>query len=129
MFRKATASIFIGCIAGFASGFLGIGGGVILVPLLLAIRHIPLRRAIPTSLATMSIYAIPGALAHYSLGNVNTDLLAFVLMGSIIGAHLGAERTIRMEEKHLKEMFVTFLVFLGIVLLVNELFHILGILK
>lgn len=129
LFEKAVYSIFIGCIAGFASGFLGIGGGVILVPLLVIIRKIPLRKAIPTSLATMAIYAIPGAIMHYTLGNVHTDLLTFILLGSIIGAHFSAQRTVKETEEKLQGMFVVLLVFLGGILLVNELFILAGILK
>lgn len=120
LFEKAITSIFIGCIAGFTSGFFGIGGGVILVPLLLIIRKIPLRRAIPTSLATMAIYAVPGSLMHYTLGNVDTDLLVFVMMGSIFGAHLSAQKTAKEEEDKLKSMFVVLLVLLGLILLANE---------
>jgi uncharacterized membrane protein YfcA len=127
LFEKAVLSIFIGCVAGFFSGFLGIGGGVILVPLLVSIRKIPLRRAIPTSLATMAIYAVPGAITHYMLGNVNIDILTFVLLGSVIGARISAEKTAKVEEKHLKDMFVVLLVFLGGILLVYELFVLAGI--
>lgn len=119
--NKALSSIFIGCVAGFASGFLGIGGGVILVPLLISIRGIPIKEAIPTSLATMAIYAIPGAFTHYMLGNVQTDLLVFILLGSIIGAHFSAEKTMKEKESNLKKMFIALLIFLGIVLLLNEL--------
>lgn len=122
LFEKAKASIFIGCVAGFASGFFGIGGGVILVPLLLTIRKLPLKEAIPTSLATMAIYAIPGSIAHYSIGNVHTDLLAFVLIGSIIGANAGAKETLKVPEKELRMMFVWLLVFLGLMLIYNEVF-------
>ncbi len=125
LFEKAVASILIGCIAGFVSGFFGIGGGVILVPLLVAVRQIPLRRAIPTSLATMAIYAIPGALAHYSLGNVDVDLLAFVMLGSIAGAYVSAEKTARTGEESLRKMFALLLAVLGTLLLLNELFIIL----
>ncbi len=128
LFRKAVLSVFIGCIAGFVSGFFGIGGGVILVPLFVIVRDIPLRRAIPTSLATMAIYAIPGALTHYFLGNVHLELLAFVLLGSVVGAYVSAKKTMKLEEKSLKEMFVTLLVFLGLILIVNELFILAGLL-
>lgn len=121
IFGKTLSSVFIGCIAGFVSGFFGIGGGAVLVPMLVIVQKLPIKKAIPTSLATMAIYAIPGSLTHYALGNVNTELLAFVLMGSIVGAHFGAEATVREEEKKLSTAFSVFLVFLGLVLLVNEL--------
>jgi len=122
LFEKAVVSIFIGCIAGFVSGFFGIGGGVILVPLFVTVRKLPLRTAIPTSLATMAIYAIPGALAHYSLGNVDVGLLAFVMLGSVAGAYFSAKRTVKMGEESLRKMFALLLVALGTALLLNELF-------
>ncbi len=120
LFEKLFTAMFIGSIAGFSSGFLGIGGGVILVPLLVIIKHLPLRQAIPTSLATMAIYAIPGSITHYMIGNVHTDLLTFLLLGSIMGARISAERTLKTDEKELRKMFSILLMFLGLLLLFNE---------
>ena len=120
LFEKFAISVVIGAIAGFSSGFLGIGGGVILVPLLVLLRGLPMRQAIPTSLATIAIYAVPGSIAHYMLGNVHVDLLAVVLAGSVIGAYLSAKETIKIEEKELKTSFAGLLIFLGILLLLNE---------
>lgn len=119
-FEKVISSVLIGAVAGFSSGFLGIGGGVILVPLLVLIRKMPIKQAIPTSLATIAIYAVPGSIAHYMLGNVHIDLLVVLLSGSVIGAYLSAKETIKIEEKDLKKSFAALLLFLGILLLLNE---------
>jgi len=120
LFQKFIKSVIIGAIAGFSSGLLGIGGGVIIVPLLIWLRHIPMKKAIPTSLATIAIYAVPGSITHHFLGNVHIDLLAVLLAGSVIGAYLSAKETIKIEEKELKKSFAALLVFLGIMLLANE---------
>jgi len=119
--EKAMYTILIGIVAGFLSGFLGIGGGVILVPMLAAIRHIPLKKAIPTSLAIIAIYAIPGSFAHYMLGNMDTGIVTFVLLGSIVGAHIGAYKTMKERESELGNAFATLLVILGSTLLAYEL--------
>jgi len=57
------------------------------------------------------------------LGNVQTTLLTILLLGSIIGARVGAERTIKTDEKELRKMFSILLMFLGLILLFNELIH------
>jgi len=118
--EKILSSVLIGAIAGFSSGFLGIGGGVILVPLLVLVRRMPMKEAIPTSLATIAIYAVPGSIVHYMLGNVHVDLLMVLLAGSVIGAYLSAKETIKINEKELKKSFAALLIFLGILLLLNE---------
>ena len=60
-----------GLFAGFASGLLGIGGGVLLVPLLLYGFKLDIHQAIGTSLAIIIPTAIFGSLVHFHYGNVS----------------------------------------------------------
>lgn len=82
---------------GLTAGVLGIGGGVLVVPLLQIICRINLRAAIATSLATMSVTALVGAMLKIgTLGEHNIDLIrAFQLVlalapGAILASYLGA---------------------------------------
>src|SRR5439155_6047128 len=61
---SGTAFALMGLIAGFASGLLGIGGGVIMVPVMVTILGMPLKRAIGTSLVAISFMVIPGTIVH-----------------------------------------------------------------
>ncbi|QEL11753.1 sulfite exporter TauE/SafE family protein [Kushneria phosphatilytica] len=86
----------IGAIAGFMAGLFGIGGGVVIVPLLafaFGLQQISesviLHLAIGTSLATIALTSLSSAWAHYQRGNVRRDCLLLLLPGLIAGAVLG----------------------------------------
>ncbi|MEM9559764.1 MAG: sulfite exporter TauE/SafE family protein [Planctomycetota bacterium] len=83
--------------AGFAGGFLGIGGGVIIVPALVLLARVPLRRAVAASVGVMWITAIIGsALKLLTLGQfgytaADAAWLALPMaMGAMVGAQIGA---------------------------------------
>jgi len=119
--EKAFYTTLIGAVAGFASGFLGIGGGVVLVPLLARLRHISYKRAIPCSLAIMLIYIVPAAITHFGLGNVDLSLFVVLFSGSAIGAWIGAQNIVKMGEAEIRKWFAITLLFFGLLLLLNEL--------
>ena len=93
----------IGAVTGVASGFLGIGGGIVLVPLLQAAK-VPLRQAIASSAAVMWISAAIGATFKLSLlhnyGLHPLDALAFagpMALGAVFGARAGATMTHKLK--------------------------------
>lgn len=79
-----------GAATGLFSGFFGLGGGLVLVPLLTRWLHLPLKRGIGTSLIAISILAIPGAVTHAALGHVDWAVAAGLVAGVIPGAFMGA---------------------------------------
>ncbi|MFH1222138.1 MAG: sulfite exporter TauE/SafE family protein [Candidatus Micrarchaeota archaeon] len=119
--KKLALTGAVGGVAGFISGFLGIGGGALLVPLLMKVRRIPLKKAVPTSLAMIAIYAIPGALTHYFMGNIDLAVVAVLVVGCIIGANVGARMATKIDEKKHRQLLATLLVLLGLILIFNEL--------
>lgn len=62
--------ICVGAVAGSLSGFIGVGGGFIMVPLAVLIFGIPMVEAAGTSLVAIIILAIPGAITHALAGDV-----------------------------------------------------------
>lgn len=111
----------IGLVAGFASGYVGVGGGFLMVPLFISFLGITMKQASGTSLIAVVILAIPGTIAQCLYGNV--DYLAGVAMaiGSIPGALLGASLIRYIPERKLRFLFGFFLLFAAIILIGNEL--------
>jgi uncharacterized membrane protein YfcA len=92
----------IGAFAGIVSGLLGIGGGLVMVPLLSGWCRMPLKRALGTSLLTIPALVIPGTIVHAAFGNIDWPLVLFLTVGAVPGARIGAtialgtgERTLR----------------------------------
>ncbi len=76
--------------AGVASGFLGIGGGFLVTPALIYLLRLPTLGAVATSLLVIVCASGFGVATHAFKGNVSLVIVAFMLMGSILGAQLGA---------------------------------------
>ena len=118
--KKIINTTAIGASAGFASGFFGIGGGALLVPLLTKMRGISIKKAVPTSLMMIAIYAIPSSMTHYALGNVNLSVAGVVLVGAMTGAWIGAGHSARIDEKKQRTMMAALLAIVGTLLILNE---------
>jgi uncharacterized membrane protein YfcA len=92
----------IGIAAGALSGLLGIGGGILMVPLFSAWIGLPLKETIATSLACVGIFAIPGTLTHWYLGHIDWVFATCLAIGAIPGAQIGAHFTIGASDKVLR---------------------------
>lgn len=88
----------IGAVAGFLSGLLGIGGGVIIVPALVLWLHIDQFRAAATSVATIFVTASAALVTFGINDSVDWGTAAIVLVGSAAGAWLGARFLDRIPE-------------------------------
>ncbi len=107
---KAWKLALIGLTAGLLSGGFGIGGGIVMVPLLVAVgldRH----RATATSLAAIVPIAVAGAITFAISGEINLELGIFIGVGGVVGSILGASLMNRMSARSLTIVF-------GLILLV-----------
>ena len=119
-FATIAKIVFIGVIAGFMSGYVGVGGGFIMVPLFVSMLGIPMRLASGTSLTAVCILAIPGVIEQGILGNIDYMVGIAMMVGSIPGAQLGAGLVKRVPERELRFLFAGFLLVAAVMLVVNE---------
>lgn len=110
----------IGLIAGLASGYVGVGGGFIMVPLMLAVLDIPMSLASGTSLIAIMILAIPGVIEQGLLGNIDYLAGIAIVVGSIPGALVGARLVRMVPERQLRFIFGGFLLVAAVMLMLNE---------
>lgn len=94
----------IGFAAGAVSGLLGIGGGLIMVPLLAGWCGMPLKRALGTSLLTIWALVIPGTIVHAWLGNIDWWVALFLMIGAVPGARVGAIVALAARERVLRTL-------------------------
>ncbi len=112
--------IAVGLTAGALSGLLGIGGGIIMVPLFIYFFGLSAHMAQGTTLALMvPPIGLLAALTYYKNGYVNFKIAAFVCIGFFIGGLFGARLANVISDDLLKKIF-------GIVMLVFSIKMILG---
>ena len=119
--REAAIGAALGLFAGLASGYVGVGGGFIMVPLMMSILHVPMKLTSGTSLIAVMILAVPGTVTQALLGNINWIAGIAVACGSIPGATLGAKLIPKVPERQLRFLFAGFLVVAAVLLVVNQL--------
>ncbi|MCB0329404.1 MAG: sulfite exporter TauE/SafE family protein [Bdellovibrionales bacterium] len=105
--------VALGAGAGFVSGLLGIGGGVIYVPALMYLAGIPIHLAIGVSLALIVPSAAAGAFKHFLAGNIDFPMVFIIAPASILGAFLGAYCSSNLPAPVLKKAFGVFLILIG----------------
>ena len=110
----------LGLGAGLYSGFLGLGGGFLLVPLLYRVYGLPLKRAIGTSLVAVALFAVPGSITHWALGHVDVPLALALTVGVVPGAVLGARLNAVARDRTIRLAFAGFLLVVGVVLGLTE---------
>ena len=110
----------IGLGAGLASGYVGVGGGFIMVPLMLSLVGISMKQASGTSLIAVMLLAIPGTIEQGLLGNIDYMAGIAVAVGSIPGAVIGARLVRLVPERTLRFIFGGFLIVAAVVLVLNE---------
>jgi uncharacterized membrane protein YfcA len=96
---------------GLASGLLGIGGGVLIVPIMTLALAMPIHLATATSMFTMIFSSISGVTEHYMANHINLACALFLALGTVLGAQVGAYTSKKISGKNLRRIF-------GIVLIV-----------
>jgi uncharacterized membrane protein YfcA len=117
----------VGAIVGILAGLFGIGGGLVIVPMLIyafSLQNIPheltMHLALGTSLASIIFTSISSFLAHHKRGAVHWDIVRKIVVGILTGTFLGSCVASLMSTNFLKIFFVIFLYFVATQLLLNK---------
>ncbi len=103
-----------GIAGGIASGVLGIGGGIVLVPLMHMVMGLPLRVAAATSGVMIAVTASAGGIVYLVRGGIEPYVLAPTALGVFIGAMTGARVAPRVDLRILRALFVVVLGYLAL---------------
>jgi hypothetical protein len=111
--------VMVGAVGGAFSALFGVGGGVVMVPLMIMLCGYGSRAATATSLAAIAIIALWGTLTHGLLGNVDWGLAAVVGVPALLGVLIGVRLRARISSSAISRAFAVILVVAAIVLVVN----------
>jgi uncharacterized protein len=110
--------VAIGLVAGVFAALFGVGGGIIVVPLLILFTRLPERSATATSLGAIGITALAGVVVYSLRGEVHVGYAALVGLPAAVGAILGTSLQQRITTTTLTYGFAGLLVAVGVWLLV-----------
>ncbi|HTY46507.1 MAG TPA: sulfite exporter TauE/SafE family protein [Methanomassiliicoccales archaeon] len=102
--------------AGGISGLLGVGGGIIKVPVMNLWMGVPMRAACATSNFMIGVTALAGAIVHYSYGDVMPVLAGIVAIGVFAGASLGTRISDKVCGPNLKKAFAVVLALVAVLM-------------
>ena len=109
--------VLIGLVAGFFSALFGVGGGIVIVPLLVLVAAFHQREATGTSLAAIGVIALAGVIAYGVRGEVHFGYAALVGLPAAAGAVAGAMLQQRLPVRALALAFAALLVAVGVAML------------
>ena len=116
--RKTLGSIFCGILIGFICGFVGAGGGMMMLLILTSVLGYEMKTAVGTSVFIMTFTAFTGAISHFSLGDSPDILVMALCIGfTFIWARIAAKFANKAKPKTLNRAVGIVLVVLGIVIL------------
>ncbi len=110
--------VVIGLLGGLLAGFFGVGGGIVLVPLLVVLGRLSQHGAHATSLAAIFIIGLSTLAGYATAGEVDVVLGVTLGIGGLAGSALGASLMHRLSASTLKLMFGALLVAMGVRMLV-----------
>lgn len=109
----------IGLVAGVFSTLFGVGGGIVLVPLLVALAAFPTHAAAATSLGAILVTATAGVVLYAARGEVRPAYAALVGLPAVAGALAGTQLQQRLSGEVLTLAFAGLLVVVGLWLIVG----------
>lgn len=131
IFRKSQASgsgaargwpviLLSGAAVGLLTGFLGVGGGFLIVPALVMLVGLPMKQAVGTSLIVIAMNSLAGFLGHLSGPPVDLTVVALFVAAGFAGALTGARLVKRVNPDLLRRAFAVFVIGLALLLLADN---------
>ena len=111
---RITHAVLAGAAVGGVTGFLGVGGGFLVVPALIAFSGLGMREAVGTSLLVIAINSAAGFIGHLDTDSLNLPLAAGFTLAAVLGGILGARVARSLSIAKLRRGFALFVIAVGI---------------
>lgn len=117
--QRLDVGLGVSGVAGVLSGMLGIGGGLVQVPVMNLIMRMPLRAAAGTSSFMVGMTSVATAAVFYASGKIDPTVTAPAMVGVLLGSSLGSALTKRFKVQHLMAVFLVIMVALSISMILS----------
>lgn len=109
-----------GTFVGLLTGLTGAGGGFLIIPVLVNVLHVPMKKAVGTSLFIIAINSLLGFVSSLSYGTIDWILLLSISLVAVVGIFIGSFLSTKINGDKLKPAFGWFVLITGIYILVKE---------
>jgi len=116
---RMVPGVILGFFGGLASGFFGVGGGAVMVPVMSIVVGLPIHIAVAVSMFMMVFTSVPGATTHLALNNIIPEYALYLSLGIICGTQIGASMAQRLKSELLRKAFAVSLVIVGVRMIVG----------
>lgn len=113
-------TLLVGLGVGVLTGFLGVGGGFLVVPALVLFGGLPMHLAVGTSLLVIAINSAAGFVGHLGEGQLHLSLMAAFSLMALAGTFVGEHFARRVPAQHLRRMFAYFVILVAIFLVAEN---------
>jgi len=110
-----------GIAVGMITGMIGAGGGFLIVPALVMLLNLEMKKAIGTSMMIISMNSLLGFLSSQKTG-INWQFLLIFTSIAVIGMLIGIQLAKKIDGKKLKPIFGWFVLMMGIYIIIKEIF-------
>jgi len=111
---RPIASVLAGAGVGLVTGFLGVGGGFLVVPALIAFAGLDMREAVGTSLLVIAINSAAGFVGHLGGGQLNFSLITLLTAAAVVGALVGERVARQISTTKLRRGFGLIVIVVGV---------------
>lgn len=118
---RSPAVLAAGFGVGLLTGFLGVGGGFLIVPALTLLAGVPIHLAVGTSLLVIAMNSASGLVAHLRQDELPAGLTAALTTAAALGALLGVRLSSGLTPERLRRAFALFVIAVGVALLAQNL--------
>ncbi|MBX7152093.1 sulfite exporter TauE/SafE family protein [bacterium] len=108
--KRVRLGIGLSAIAGWLSGMLGVGGGIVQVPMMNLICGVPIKIAAATSSFMIGFTGLAGALVYALFGKIDWYLSASLVLGTLLGSHAGSKAAVRLKSSVITKVLVAVLI-------------------
>ncbi len=113
-YSHLTEGVGFSFFAGLASALLGIGGGVLKVPIMNLVMNVPVRTAVATSSFMIGMTAVTGVFPYIERGEADFHVAGAIVIGTLIGAYIGSRIMNKIPTLILKRAFAVILFLVGV---------------
>lgn len=119
--RTGLRIIFIGLFVGVMKGFLGIGGGFILLPLFVILLRMEAKKAVGTSIVVLFVSSVYATILYFIAGEVKIIVALILIGGSFAGVQYGVKAVEHIDDRTLKLLYSYFLFLAALSIILKQI--------